>query len=768
MDIRAPSEQKNPSIETKSVIKKLSRHIDLTADGLLIITSHLGEDHLLDLKPAQNDEKEVKSLTDTIIKDTESYLTGWTSNGQKTYLKDSILKLISTNKIKDKKIVDALQDNKLQPPLLDMLYQAKYIFVTKDLKDRDAYIDAFKKSFKLFAEAVGADQAHEFFNTCLLEENICKLLPLASSIIKTHSTQIEDFNLSEIIAHRIAYAIGKNPGLVNKVVINNQQNQPLYAFTVEEIRIIKNNGQRELGLMGAFLTPDPIDNSAPVSTLRMVWAGTHSPESAKLNSEITPGEETYRRNEDQVLTYILAKMQAIYRQNKRPIRFIVSGHSLGGALSQLTLHSLQRILVADLKNQEAGKQWEIDFQKKLITETAGVEHQRSLAGLKLATEFVSEMALEAWNSPGVLESVADHSNKMSPALVDNGIVLRAKYGMVHGDAVQTSGLKMVLNDVKNNKAIIILLKIQPNSSLNLKTKSLASVSALSVGKTLGAAVIGGPIGATATAVTVGGATYASISKITLDAHRMHHFMESNRPLYPYVLLTSRNLDGSINISENGCDVICTELNFKSLIVDAGTRAVNYLAMPEARAETLKEKDDTLFNTAFKQLEEKKSSAHEIMTLLVAEMKSNKPHKNERILKIIDDKRFPLYSTDQAGKTLLHHAIELDCTYLVKQLLHRDANVNHRDDEGNTPLMVCMLSKSINYEIGLALLAQPAVNINHKNHKGISARSIHDSWRAYGAPGSLARQFCLKLKTLLDKTPEDAFDANMYRYLNLLS
>lgn len=583
-------------------------------------------------------------------------------------------------------------------------------------------------------------------------------------LIQQHSKHLEDFNLSEIIAHRIAYAIAKNPGQVKKIIINDIENKIYQTYSVEEIYLLDHHQERISGLKGAFLIPDHI---VDVPTLRIVWAGTHGPDSARLNSEITPGEESYRRSEDQILKFIIEKLVFLFKKYERPIQIILSGHSLGGALSQLTFHSLQRIMILNSKDQEIAKEWELEFRDKLKIETSNIEHHRSLLGIKFPPDIICKMALEVWNSPGVLESVADHSNRISTLLVDNNVRLKADYGMVHGDVVQTTGRKMLLSDVKHHKVAVRLLKIQPNA-LSLKTKTAAGIGAISVGRTIGAAAIGGPAGAVATAVTLGGMTYASISKMTMTAHKMHHFLDNRTPQCSYILLTSHCLDNSVNLSETGWLAICEELNFKSNIAAIGAQALSRLGITEARANTSKEKDDLLFNHAIKQVEENKSS-NTFMTIFITEMEQRPLHASDRILKMLDEKNLSVNIKDESGKSLLHYAVERNCVDLVKKLLERKTiDVNMIDRYGNTPLLTCLLQASIYYEIGLLLLAHPCLDIHVQNYQGISVRSVHDNWRFYGAPGSYAREFCLKLKSILDAGIQpNSSDIVTNKYLNFL-
>lgn len=728
-------ETKKESSEPSLSLKKLSKTIYLAPDGRAFVKSHLNQKNVF---------WHAKSTAFPDQKELESDIIGWT--GQKKDLKEFILSLISKNQIADSKLIAAFQHEKIQIPLFDLLFYAKQILVTASLKEKNQYIEAFSQAYHQFAELAGKDTISTYFQSCEAEKNLCRFIPLASFSIKHLQSHLEDFNLSETMAHRIAYAIAKHPDQVKKIVLQDNNQQVINSFTVDEIRITKSDKQRDLGLMGAILVPERLEEKNSLATLHVIWAGTHSTHSAKIDSEICPGEESYRRGEDQVLKQIIPKIEMLYKHSRKPVNVILSGHSLGGALAQLTFHSLQRILMFDIKDSQINREWEIEFQKQLKIETADIEHQRSLSGISLSRAYLHSITVEAWNSPGVLAAVAKHSNLMSGLLAEKGIKLFANYGMVHGDPVQTSGHGMVLNEVGKNKARIRILKIQPNQ-LDFKTKSIAGVSALSVGKVLGTAILGGPAGAMATAVTLSGATYVSLGKLTADAHRMHHFRESKTPQHEYDLLTSHTMDGSLNHANNGCAAIQKELDCKSVVLNKGFQMMSLFSTNQARTETLREKEEEKFNKALKKIETKESAA-QLLKFFIREMKTHEDKASGRILKTIDEKKFAINETDDIGKSLLHHAIEKNCLILVTQLLTKKTDVNLQDKEGNTPLISLLTAKSINYEIGLKLLAHADINVFLSNQKGISAQTVHDSWYSYGAPGTQAREFSLKLKEKL--------------------
>ena len=78
--------------------------------------------------------------------------------------------------------------------------------------------------------------------------------------------------------------------------------------------------------------------------------------------------------------------------------------------------------------------------------------------------------------------------------------------------------------------------------------------------------------------------------------------------------------------------------------------------------------------------------------------------------------------DNWGNTPLSYAVVLeDHLSSVKKLIRAGADVNHKNEEGNTPMMIAVLNG--NYSAFMTLLNTKQVNLKLKNHKGQTVESI---------------------------------------------
>lgn len=103
------------------------------------------------------------------------------------------------------------------------------------------------------------------------------------------------------------------------------------------------------GLKCSVWVPNTIDNNK----VFILWAGTMCTESLRIDTQITPGHDTYLKRENNTVKEINHIIQALISErqkadpNAEKLALIIGGHSLGGALAQYTTLSILRALCAN-------------------------------------------------------------------------------------------------------------------------------------------------------------------------------------------------------------------------------------------------------------------------------------------------------------------------------------------------------------------------------------------------------------------------------------
>lgn len=422
------------------------------------------------------------------------------------------------------------------------------------------------------------------------------ILPLAIQEVAKIDSMHEIFYEAELFGHGVAYNIGKaERGTYNKVEIekiegDNQKTNT--TFTVTEINVkTRDEANRDTyddALRASILIPEDIENLEE-PTIYINWMGTASLATVKADLQISAGEEAFRRGEVQILDQIFAQLNNLPPTTK-PIKIVVTGHSLGGALSQLAYNAIQRRLALSSQNPEtrdAAKLEEQKFSKDPQIKThynKGIQKE-GLEDIRVGNNFkIKEMALEVWNSTRVLPAVAENSNAISQLLVKDGIKQTASYGIVGGDAVSSTGSRLILDDVEHNDATVNLMKVEPNTTRS-STTWLGVAGSIPVGMVL-ASPLGAPIlGAVAVGALTGTAAAAKLGQ----AHTQKNYTNGlNGQADLFHMHSNRDSNGTLNSSE--CLAIRKD-------TDATSKAIVMAA--QKTPEMVKKAITTQFTTASK-------------------------------------------------------------------------------------------------------------------------------------------------------------------------
>lgn len=586
------------------------------------------------------------------------------------------------------------------------------------------------------------------------ETNFLRAIALAYHETAYFDATLEPFRMSELIGHILAYKVAKNENQYQRFVIKDHAGNIIHSYRIEEISVehpTKDSSyERDKKLMGCILIPEYGENDATEKPVMYIcWAGTYSTQTLLADFERSACEESYRRGEDQILAKIIPAINDLAKKTGQSVEIIVTGHSLGAALAQLCYHSLQRILALSIKNKEILKtvrQLENQFKSELDNCAAKFNfslHQRSLNHLSLATDTVSSMSCDVWNATGVLDPVAKHSNELSRLLVQEvGIFQSGRFGIVGGDIVQTTGQSMILNDVGNNLATVIIFKLEPHT-----TRMTTSVLGL-LGGGFSGAVIGGAIGFPIVGgILLAGVTAAAFFTTKLDAHMMKHFENAYYPQIPFHIYTSRLADGLLNEDKTyGFQKVALELGCKSEVLNIGSKVISdYVpSSSHLRFQSDRQYQQSLFNTALENAEKmdsiKEKDTH-IFALLVSQILTNSTGSDERVMKEVIEREL-INQQDDKRKTLLLYTIDAGRFPLAEKFLTINGiDIDLRDDENNSPILLLMQklntifgSSREAYAFGIRLL-EMNVDLSCVNNNKESVTSIFSTWKWGGYLGA---------------------------------
>ncbi|MFO1257141.1 MAG: hypothetical protein U1E78_01770 [Gammaproteobacteria bacterium] len=296
------------------------------------------------------------------------------------------------------------------------------------------------------------------------------------------------------------------------------------------------------GLVGEILTPAEGNDA---SKLIISWTGTHSAHSAWVDIESAPGEESYRASEHVILAQINAAIALVAEQTKRPVELVFTGHSLGGALAQLTFNTCQRAIATNLLQnmREAGENDSLDsleqinsiFKTQILLESNTKQIADIPENCRSYFHHVNRLSLGVSSHASVLKTVEKNSNALEPILEKVGVHHVARFMMLKGDLVPKMGPGTILT--KAQFADVAILRGYPKPP-TLKQMTQCAVT----GATLGATV--GPVTATA-----GGVLGLCVphAKATLQAHRKSLFDEAGECQFSHEILSNQNGQGSLDV-----------------------------------------------------------------------------------------------------------------------------------------------------------------------------------------------------------------------------
>ncbi len=660
-------------------------------------------------------EKEKEEILTEIVKVTDLGISSWTHEAKRNNLD----KAIQAQKIENEVLKSALDDKEIRSMILDVMLFSEYILLyRKPPYNREQelyYIGQFKEKIRVLFSKVKDIQA--LIKAITDVGGLFRVITLAYAGIVEQDKLLQEFRASELVGHNVAYQVAKNEDKFEHLKITNETGQVLEEYAIREIRVMR-DGKRNRGLKGIILISKTIQEEA-LPTLYISWAGTYGGESLNADLERTPGEESFRQGEDQILKQVI---DAIHEIGK-PVKIMICGHSLGGALSQLLFHSLQRILAFQIKDEEVQQKinkLEIKFNHTLQKLSP---HQRDLSDIKIDMNLIFDMRVDVWNSAGVLSPVIDYSNDLAAILVKAGIPQHATFGFVNGDVLQSIGHGNILNKVHENGAKIKVLQVE-----SATTRTFMAALGASAAFPAGLGLVGSnPLGWIASAFCMG-AMFTEIFNNTKAAHTKHHFKQSVLPKQGYSIFKSHKDDGSLNTDE--CNKIQEHLTNKSThILDTGIHMLSQAYMHEER-----------FKSEFTNsvLFDKKNGKHEkTLTFVIARIKAMNSVEEARLIKLLNNKELEdiVCLQDENGKNLLHHAIEnVNYALALELLSHEPAITNQIDHEGNYPLLTFMqkintyiYQSADTYNIGVILLAMTHLDLSLKNKLDQSVEKIYRSW-----------------------------------------
>lgn len=718
------------------------------------------------------------------------------------------LDLILKNAKSDNEILTSiLKNEKAYACLLNMIVYGKYILDYKgDNKNEIEYTNKFKETLIELSSLLGGNiesylQAFSVANNDLL---FLRVISLAYYEFALRELNLDDFRASELMGHNIAYTVTENTGKVNRLIIKSPEGKQIESYTIQELDIKKTllNGEqvKDAALNGSIVIPEYNGNIPDQPVMIIAWTGTHSHATMKADFQTAAGEESYRCGEDQAARQIVDAIQKFSESCHKPVKVIFAGHSLGGALAQLSYHSLQRVLASSIEDpelqikvSELEAKFNDDLDKQPLSRFKLSLHQQSLHGIRLPAKYVSAMNIDVWSDADVLKPVEDYSNELSLILSEKAhIAQTGNFGRVFGGDLDFRRQGTILSKVGENGAKVRLLKVETDYT-GMKTTILAPATGavfgsltlplmgFSVFSSIPGAIVGALVGT------------AMMVNAKWDAHSKKHF-EGKNTLDPYKIYTSHNYDGSLNNDpETGYKKIQNELMSKTSVLDKPISYVSSFGQYTPRLNSQRRYHENRFNSALryaevKDLTDNNNKFDNVISILAAEMNSDTVGANFRVMRAVKEKKFinvtdnngltllhraiekdnneiaskllnepgiDINIQDNDGKTALHHAIEKENYVLAEQILKlSNININLQDAQGNTPILLLM--KNINsryakhsevYMFGTHLLNLKA-DLSLSNKKGESVEKIFQSW--HWSSFGITRVFCNMLTQGLQK------------------
>jgi hypothetical protein len=425
--------------------------------------------------------------------------------------------------------------------IVEILIQTKYVFYYDEKNDHvtknQSREEAIKNRGQLIAKL--ADRAPIVMDGLIQKAqnkdlHYLGLLYYGNQEAEMIQDPLNVFRTTRIVRNHAYNHLDEKGALLTSAAIDDT------IYHRRHLRVAHKSGVFADGLIGEVLIPEnPNDN-----TIYIAWAGTHSVGTVKADAERAAGEQSFRKNEDIIMGQIIHPIADFYQQNpKRKLKIKFVGHSLGGALAQLTFHAFQRALAPHIIDPRVEPD-AAAFDKDMRTYGAKLLEPVTIPGYfeNLHPDMIASMSVDVANSAGVLLPVAESSNRLSLILSAVGIRQFGHFDMVDGDPVQMTGQSTVLFDVGNNDAQVSVLKRQNDHPSSAFARVLAPLSGGFSGAVMGSA-LGGPPGGVIGALIMGaGATGAALYN-TQAAHRQ----QSELTPESYALYLSSNPSHRVTI-----------------------------------------------------------------------------------------------------------------------------------------------------------------------------------------------------------------------------
>lgn len=494
-------------------------------------------------------------------------------------------------------------DSKIKHCLIQMICHAEFMFSYLKKGDTARKYEFMRKLRKeiLFLQKELGDKASELLNVMMAANNFLSIVPLAVSDIQLHDRELKPFIEGELFARHAAYRVGENPGQYKTLEIFNAESKKVQeSFSIQEICVMKEDGkggkERDKVLMGAIYTRKEPFKENEVPTINITWMGTKSEQTARADAEKSAGQSSFLCGVDQIIKQILLAIHAEYLRSGKPVQVVINGHSLGGALTGLTLHTLQRVLAlniaASLANEDKTKQ-EIITSEAAFHIGDGIVHHSDLSTIRFDPKEIADIRIGTYNSTGISNPVMNHSNKLGIILLKHGCGHEGYFGMVMGDAVQMTGEGAPLSshEIVQAGAKLHLMMADPHSRQGFAATSLGMMGSVPYGAGIAAAAGAGPIGISITAAgfAAGFVAATTVSKVKL--HCLKHFEDGIYPEHAFALYASHNVNGEIN--KEHCNKILSHILDKSQFNILGARFLSNLmdtTGAEKRAVLLRESE----------------------------------------------------------------------------------------------------------------------------------------------------------------------------------